>query len=108
MSPRSLTNNKRHMTPASARCVAIISGRLGSRSTTSPPSGATRPASPNTKKTSPATLFEPVSVFAQIPRTTIIIQSPNIESDWPAKSSRMSLRARRPRISSRGRRGSRR
>ena len=85
MSPRSCTKSSRHMTPASARCVAIISGRFGSRSTTSPPIGATRPAIANTKKTSPACAFDPVSTFAQMPRTMIIIQSPNIESVWPGE-----------------------
>ena len=41
------------MTPASARCVAIISGRFGSRSTTSPPSGAIEPGDAEAEEDEP-------------------------------------------------------
>src|SRR5581483_2153179 len=98
MSPRSCTSSSRHITAASTRCVAIISFRFGSRSTTSPPNGAARLTSANTKKTSPASLEEPVSAFTQIARTMIIAQSPNIESVCPASRSRRSGRWRTARI----------
>src|ERR1700741_3924517 len=80
------------MTPASARCVAIISGRFGRRTTSGPARGATTRGSASTKNTSPACAFDPVRTFAQIPRTMIIAQSPNIESVCPARSRRMSGR----------------
>src|SRR5690348_1540934 len=82
------------MTAASARCVPIISGRFCMRSTTRPPSGASRLATAKVKKTRPAAPFDPVRTFVQIARTMIIIQSPNIESACPASRSRTSLRRR--------------
>src|SRR5579862_5407721 len=91
---RSCTKSSRHITAAIAMCVAIIRRRFGSRSTTSPPSGAARLTIANTKKTSPAALDDPVSTFIQTARTMIIAQSPNIESVCPAKRRRTSGRER--------------
>src|SRR5512132_4012644 len=87
---RSWTKKSAPRTTAIARSVAIMRGRLRTRSTRSPKAGATRPGIASTKNTRPACAFDPVRDLTQIPSTRYIARSPKSESPWPTSRRRAS------------------
>src|SRR3954470_13776574 len=100
MSPRSCTKRSAASASAMPRSVAIMTGRLRSRSTSSPNAGATSPGIARTKKTRPALALEPVRSLTQTLRTRYIARSPKSERLWPTRSRRVSRSRNRWRMRS--------